>query len=142
MAMTKLLVAVTILIVANSAFALQPTELAGRWTVTWSKNQTQNLISLSYNKGQLSGSYTDDDGRVCDVFGKVSEKGEHLLLEIKCWRWNEELKGTVSPDGGSVVGFYHYQYRDTNDNYPDRFYYPAWSARGKFAMSKHRETSN
>ena len=138
MASIRLLIAIAILFVANGALALQPAELVGRWTVTWSKNQTQNSISLSCENGQLSGSYTSDDGTVCDVFGKLSEKGARLLLQIKCGKWNEELKGTVSSDGGSVTGFYifHSQWA-TNDL--DRFYYAPWSARGQFAMSKHRE---
>jgi hypothetical protein len=136
MAHIRLLIAITFLLVANGAFALQPAELVGRWTVTWSKNQTQNSISLSCEKGQLSGSYTSDDGTVCDVFGKLSEKGARLLLQIKCGKWNEELKGTVSSDGGSVTGVYIYHYQwATNDL--DRFYIPPWSARGRFAMSKY-----
>jgi hypothetical protein len=137
-ASTRLLIAITFLLVANGAFALQPAELVGRWTVTWSKNQTQNLISLSNEKGQLSGNYTSDDGTVCDVFGKLSEKGARLLLQIKCGKWNEELKGTVSSDGGSVAGFYIYHYQwSINDL--DSFYIPPRSARGQFAMSKNRE---
>ena len=84
----------------------------------------------------MSGTYTSDDGTVCDVLGKLPQNDQRLLLQIKCAKWNTELKGTVSPDGGSVTGSYLYHY-DWTTNDLDGFYIPPWSARGKFAMAKN-----
>jgi hypothetical protein len=125
MAMANLLAALVILIFANGAFALQPAELVGRWTVSWPKTQTRNSISFRSEKSGLSGSYTSDDGKVCEVAGNLSEENELLLLQIKCADWDVELKGNVSPDGGSVTGFYVYHHQRANNDL-DRFYlYPS-----------------
>jgi hypothetical protein len=140
MAKTRIFVALAILFLAKSAFALQTSELVGRWTVSWPKTQTQNSISLSFEKGRLFGSYVSGEGKVCEVAGKLPEE-EILLLQINCEKWNVEMKGNISADGGSISGFYTYHYQGaTNDL--DRFYIPPWSAHGKFAMSKNHETSN
>ena len=140
MTKTELFVALAIVFFAKSAFALQPTELVGRWTVSWPKTETQNSISLSCEKGRLFGSYVSDEGEACEVAGKLAEK-ELLLLQINCSKWNVKLKGNVSSDGGAITGFYTYHYQGA-DNDLDRFYIPPWSAHGKFAMSKNHETSN
>jgi hypothetical protein len=80
----------------------QDSDLAGSWEITWLAGGKPNTVTLTDNKGDVSGTYVSDDGAACsasgtDLNGKVS-------LHVECAKWDIWMNGRLVD--GAVNGDY------------------------------------
>lgn len=90
------------IVVSQSALAL---DVTGSWVAKW-PNGAQNEISLRSDNGRLSGICVNDARDQCTVSGNFVETNRHIVLTIKCPRWDIRMQGTVSADGRTASGTY------------------------------------
>jgi hypothetical protein len=111
----------------------QTTNLTGKWRITWLDNGKPkgklNIINLAESSnggklGNLSGTFTADNGEKCTVSGLISNDSDRQLdMKISCATWSISITGTVAVDGQQINGGY-------------MFHYPSGPSIGDYVMDK------
>ena len=103
---TKLLAALLLTgVFSTDAYALNISDLDGRWTVAW-PNNTKNTLRLTYSGGGYSGIYVSDDGALCPTTASFKSATGAVSFHVVCPTWNVHMNGTVAANGASVSGSY------------------------------------
>jgi hypothetical protein len=93
MTLMLFLVALTVSICTSSSLA---GDIFGDWRIHW-PNGTVNAITLQGQGEIVTGVYTDDSGKSCQVTGKSA--AESLSFTVQCKTWKAVCTGRMTPVG-------------------------------------------